>query len=80
MSIRNPSGIALVTGASRGIGAVYAERLAQRGFDVILVARDQRRLEQLASKIALATNTITGPVLASIANIASMSARLTTRT
>src|SRR5260221_2846417 len=55
MSMRTPSGIALVTGASRGIGAVYAERLAQRGYDIILVARDQRRLEQLASKIALAT-------------------------
>ena len=55
MSTRNPSGIALVTGASRGIGAVYAERLARRGYDIILVARDQRRLEQLASRIALAT-------------------------
>jgi short-subunit dehydrogenase len=52
---KQPSGIALVTGASRGIGAVYAERLARRGYDIILVARDQRRLEQLASKIALAT-------------------------
>jgi uncharacterized protein len=55
MNAGQPTGIALVTGASRGIGGVYAERLAQRGYDIILVARDQRRLEQLASKIALAT-------------------------
>ena len=48
-------GIALITGASRGIGAVYAERLAQRGYDLILVARDQRRLEHLASRIGSAT-------------------------
>jgi hypothetical protein len=49
------NGIALITGASRGIGAVYAERLAQRGYDLILVARDQRRLEHLASRIGSAT-------------------------
>jgi short-subunit dehydrogenase len=55
MSTKQPTGIALITGASRGIGAVYAQRLAQRGYDLILVARDQRRLEHLASSIALAT-------------------------
>jgi short-subunit dehydrogenase len=48
-------GIALITGASRGIGAVYADRLARRGYDLILVARDLRRLEQLASRIAGST-------------------------
>ncbi len=55
MSTPKATGIALITGASRGIGAVYADRLARRGYDLILVARDQRRLEQLASKIAIAT-------------------------
>jgi uncharacterized protein len=45
-------GIALITGASSGIGAIYADRLAKRGHDLILVARNKERLASLARKIA----------------------------
>ncbi len=41
----------LVTGASTGIGATYADRFARRGHDLVLVARDRARMEALATRL-----------------------------
>jgi uncharacterized protein len=55
MSNHASKGTALITGASTGIGAVYADRLAKRGYDLILVARSQDKLNHVASQVQSAT-------------------------
>jgi len=45
-------GTAVITGASSGIGAVYADRLAGQGYDLVLIARSADKLERVAEQIA----------------------------
>lgn len=49
---------AVITGASRGIGAAYAKALAARGYDLLLIGRDRVRLESLASSLTEITQAI----------------------
>jgi short-subunit dehydrogenase len=55
MNIIEAKGTALITGATGGIGTLYAERLLERGYDVILVARNQRRLDDMVARLGRQT-------------------------
>lgn len=65
---QHSKGTALITGASSGIGAIYADRLARRGYDLILVARNQPRLNDLAKRLTDETGRAIEVVAADLGN------------
>ena len=72
-------GLAVVTGASTGIGAIYADRLAKRGYDLVLVARNEERLRALADRLIRETGRSVEPFKADLgakADLARLEARL----
>ncbi|MEA9606868.1 SDR family oxidoreductase [Xanthomonas campestris pv. plantaginis] len=73
----------LITGASTGIGATYAERFAQRGHNLVLVARDKMRLQALAERLQKAHGVNVDVLPADLterADLAAVEARLRTDT
>jgi len=64
----------LITGASSGIGATYAERFARRGHDLILAARDKSRLDSLAARLRAKSNVAVEVLQADLTNPADLSA------
>jgi uncharacterized protein len=64
----------LITGASSGIGATYAERFARRGHDLVLVARDKSRLDALAARLREESNVAVEVLQADLTQPADLSA------
>lgn len=64
--------VALITGASSGIGAVYADRLARRGNDLVLVARNAAKLAQVADRIRNETGQTVEIIVADLTNRADL--------
>jgi uncharacterized protein len=69
------NGTALITGASAGLGAAYADRLAKRGYDLVLVARSEDKLRELAASLPVKTEVIAADLTVE-ADIARVEARL----
>ncbi|MEL3914481.1 SDR family NAD(P)-dependent oxidoreductase [Aeromonas caviae] len=64
----------LITGASSGIGATYAERFARRGHDLVLVARDKARLNALAARLREESGVTVEVLLADLTQAADLTA------
>jgi len=72
MSYETQASVALVIGASSGIGAVYADRLAKRGYDLIVVARDEARPEALSDRLSKETGRSVKPLRADLTDRADL--------
>ncbi len=72
MTTQKNLGKALITGASAGMGAIYADRLARRGYDLVLVARNGKRLEDLAARIRAKTQRSVEVVVADLGDKADL--------
>jgi short-subunit dehydrogenase len=68
MGNSSSKGTAVVTGASRGIGAVYADRLAKRGYDLVLVGRGEAPLKALTASLASTSGRHITPIAANLNN------------
>lgn len=66
------SGTAVITGASTGIGAIYADRLARRGYDLVLVARSTDRLQALAERLRAAHGRVVRTLAADLTKAADL--------
>jgi len=64
----------LITGASSGIGATYAERFARRGHDLVVVARDKARLDKLAARLRVECDVAIDVLQADLTNPGDLSA------
>ena len=72
MSHSRSKGTALITGASAGIGAVYADRLAKRDYDLVLVARNEARLKALSDRLTSETGRSVTPLRADLGDKADL--------
>lgn len=69
---QNSKGTAVITGASTGIGAIYADRLARQGYDLVIVARNRSKLDALAGQIAHGTSRTVRVVAADLSDKADL--------
>lgn len=67
-----PLGTALITGATSGIGEIYADRLARRGYDLVLVGRNAEKLLSLSASLSGATGRHVERIVADLSSSADL--------